>query len=148
MLVIMVVLGKPNIFWGGTWCKKFENHCSIHYSPLLCLSFETGSKKYPFDACLVLKLWLTLLYKSWQYSTLGTLDTEIFLIKQSRESIALSFTSSQPRILCILIILTLLLQFKVSRAALFWTNCNFSNSLLDALGHTTGHSLQTNLFVV
>ncbi len=26
MLVIMVVLGKPNIFWGGTWCKKFENH--------------------------------------------------------------------------------------------------------------------------
>ncbi len=28
MLVIMVVRGKPNIFWGGTWCKKFENHCS------------------------------------------------------------------------------------------------------------------------
>ncbi len=26
MLVIMGVLGKPNIFWGGTWCKKFENH--------------------------------------------------------------------------------------------------------------------------
>ncbi len=31
MLVIMVVLGKPNIFWGGTWCKKFENHCSRGY---------------------------------------------------------------------------------------------------------------------
>ncbi len=27
MLVIMVVLEMPNIFWGGTWCKKFENHC-------------------------------------------------------------------------------------------------------------------------
>ncbi len=24
----MVVLGKPIIFWGGTWCKKFENHWS------------------------------------------------------------------------------------------------------------------------
>ncbi len=31
MLVIMVVLGKPNIFWGGTWCKKFENHCPSVY---------------------------------------------------------------------------------------------------------------------
>jgi len=22
----MVVLEEANIFWGGTWCKKFENH--------------------------------------------------------------------------------------------------------------------------
>jgi len=32
MLVIMVILGKPNIFWGGTWCKKFENHCPRGHS--------------------------------------------------------------------------------------------------------------------
>ncbi len=43
MLVIMVVLGKPNIFWGGAWCKKFENHwcrrCKVNMvKNSLCLS--------------------------------------------------------------------------------------------------------------
>ncbi len=36
----MVVLGKPNIFWGGTWCKKFENH----WSKGLCLYCGDGGQ--------------------------------------------------------------------------------------------------------
>ncbi len=36
----MVVLGKPNIFWGGTWCKKFENH----WSKGLCLYCGGGGQ--------------------------------------------------------------------------------------------------------
>ncbi len=40
----------------------------------------------------------TLLYKSWQYRPLRTLDTEIFLTEQSKETVVLSFTNGQPKI--------------------------------------------------
>ncbi len=63
MLVIMVVLGKPNIFffcyqhfllkpnifWGGTWCKKFENHWSKLFANHNALGQLTNHNTFRFS---------------------------------------------------------------------------------------------------
>lgn len=46
-------------------------HSFLHYSSLLWRKQEV--KKHPFDACLVLKLWVLVIYRIWQYRTSGTL---------------------------------------------------------------------------
>lgn len=41
-----MVLGKPGIFWRGTWFTKFENHCSRLYHPGIIKTFSFTQGDY------------------------------------------------------------------------------------------------------
>ena len=93
-----------------------------------CSHGSMGTVKRPIEACLVGYAWVSELCASSSNRQLGAFNMSIPLINTSSDEVNLSSILSQERLTCILLILSLCVHPRASRAALFWTNYNFPKS--------------------